>query len=230
MVSTLQERAVEAVNRIVARIRRMNDQRFRRLDRQTDLRIMARWFEAATSRTEVVALWRAGFGTYSARHFGHPYPLEDDQDLRPSTSWWESTAVEIPARLRKRGTRAPTGSPARVVDPSAAKKFLLVKRRAEESTANDAAASLAERCPSALSCLGSLSAAEFSVLIQCLDITLATQRHQDGTRRAVSSDGQLKVALAAPPEPGTWAVIETDHGRIRLEDFTLSLEVIGAGQ
>lgn len=230
MVNTLQERAVDAVNRIVALIRRMNDQRFRRLDRQTDLRILARWFEAAESRAEVVALWRTGFGVYSARHIGNPHPLEDDQDLRPSTSWWEGNAVEIPARLRKHGPRARTGRPARVSDPSAAKKLLRAMRQAEESAANDAAATLAERCPTTLSRLGPLSAAEFVVLIRCLDIALASQRRRDGSRRAVSSDGQLKVVLADPPEANMWTIVETDHGRLRLQNFILSLEVFGAAQ
>ncbi|MEU3645194.1 TIGR02677 family protein [Lentzea sp. NPDC034063] len=230
MVSTLQERAVEAVNRIVALIRRMNDQRFRRFDRQTDLRILARWFEAADSRADVVALWRAAFGTYSARHFGHPHPLEDDQDLRPATSWWEGDAVEISARLRKHGPRSRTGRPARVTDPSAAKKFLQAKRQAEGAAAGQAAATLAQRCPSALSGLGPLSEAEFAVLIRCLDIALAARRRQDGSRRAVSSDGQLKVVLADPPEPDAWAVVESCHGRIRLQDFTLSLEVVGVAR
>lgn len=227
LVTTLQERAVDAVNRIVALIRRINDHRFRRLDRQTDLRIMAKWFDAASSRREVVELWRTGFGMYSSRHFGHPHPLEADVDLRPSTSWWEGPAVEISPRLRKHGPHARSGRLARVGDPAASKKLLRAKRRAEEAAVHAAESELAGKCPTPLSSLGPLSAAEFDILVRCMGLALSSRRQDNGTRRATTSDGQLNVMLEDAP-PGRWAIVETEHGRIRLEDFTLHLDLVGS--
>lgn len=229
VVRTLQERAVDAVNRIMALVRRLNEQRLGRLDRKSDLRLLARWFQAATSSEEVLELWRAGFGMYPARHFGAPHPHEDGLDFLPSTSWWHGPAVDISARLRKFGPRSRAGRPPRLTDPVTTKRFLQAKLAVQRAEEEAAAAALARRCPTALSELGLLPATEFAVLVTCLRAALSSQKTEDGSRHAVTNDGRLHVVLVEAASPEATAVVATDDGRIVIEDFVLTLTLLEVG-
>jgi uncharacterized protein (TIGR02677 family) len=222
VVRALENRSVDAISRIMTTVRQLNEERFRRVNRKADLVTMARWFSA--DHTDVVSLWRAGFGLYPARHFGAPHPAVTDLDIRPTTSWWDGVAVPISPRLRKHGPRANTGVAARLPDQRKAKEMLRARQRAQDAAIEDAARSLAGQSPCHLSDLTSLTSQEFEVLLRCLDVALGSRPHKDNSRRADTSDGLIAVTIR-PPIPWRFATVVTPEGTITVADFHITIEV-----
>ncbi|SDJ12762.1 TIGR02677 family protein [Actinokineospora alba] len=224
VVTTLADRSVDAISRIMTTVRQLNDERFHRVNRKADLVTMARWF--SDQDTDVVLLWRAGFSLYPARHIGAPHPAEAEADIRPGVSWWEGVTPPISLRLRTQGPRASGGVASRLPDQRMAKKLLKERQQAEDAVVEAATRSLAGRSPCRLSSLSHLSAAEFDVLLRCLDVALASRDH-DGVQSAETSDGMIKVILR-PPAPGEFTTIATPRGTIGIADFHITLEDLGA--
>jgi uncharacterized protein (TIGR02677 family) len=224
VVTTLADRSVDAISRIMTTVRQLNDERFRRVDRKADLVTMARWF--SDGETDVVSLWRSGFGLYPTRHLGAPHPAEAEIDIRPGIGWWEGVAPPISARLRTQGPRASGGVASRLPDQRKTKWLLRERQQAEDAVVEAAARSLAGRSPCRLSSLTYLPAEEFDLLLRCLDVALASRAH-DGTRSAETSDGLIRVTLW-PPDPDGAATITTPRGALSIADFHIALEDLGA--
>lgn len=223
VVNTLADRSVDAISRIMTTVRQLNDERFRRVDRKADLVRMARWF--SSSEADTVSLWRAGFGLHPARHFGAPHRAEAELDIRPETSWWDGVAPPISPRLRTQGPRANTVPAARLPDQRNSKRMLRLRQQALDDAVEAAARSLAGRTPCRLSNLTSLPTEEFAVLLQCLDVALASSP-REGIRCAETSDGLIRVVLRQSIGDA-YATVATPHGDISLEDFWVSLDVPG---
>lgn len=223
VVTTLADRSVEAISRIMTTVRQLNDERFRRVNRKADLVTMARWFSSAD--TDVTTLWHAGLGLYSARHLGAPHPAEAEIDIRPGIGWWDGVAPPISPRLRTQGPRASGGIASRLPNQRKAKKLLRMKQQAEDATVEAAARSLAGRSPCMLSSLTYLPAEEFDLLLRCLDVALASPA-RDGVRYAETSDGLIRVTLRQSG-PDDVAMIITPRGTMGIADFHITLEDIG---
>ncbi|MGO1050874.1 TIGR02677 family protein [Crossiella sp. CA198] len=223
----LQDRAADAVNRIVATVRRLNDRRFRRLNRAADLLTLATWFAGTESGLERATLWRNAFGMYSVRHLGTAHAVTSELDVRPKMSWWDTPAAPVEARLRTQGPRATTGRPAGVGDPREAKRRL-AERQAAEQAANDAAITvLVNHTPSHLSALPVLSEQEFDLLLSCLAVVVSARADGEGVRTGRTSDGRLRIQL----KPGAGAtsgvpevaVVRTARGRMAVQNFELDV-------
>jgi uncharacterized protein (TIGR02677 family) len=222
VAGTLQDRAVDAVNRIVSIVRRLNEQRFHKIDRKADLLTLARWFSAMPDGADRARLWQDAFGLYPSRHAGAPQDAKLGIDVRPKDSWWDTTPAPVDVRLRVQGPRATRGRPQSIGDPRAAKARLAAQQRAQDHAVESAYRLLADRGPVRLSELRELASAEFRFVLTCLHLALA------GSGRAVrSSDGRLEVRLR-PPTATAGAelpvtVLHTDSGRLALVDYELTV-------
>lgn len=219
--ATLQDRAVDAVNRIVLIVRRLNEQRFSRVDRKADLITLARWFSGTDDPVARARLWRDAFGLYSSRHLGAPHAIELDFDRRPRESWWDTQAAPVDVRIRMQGPRATRGRPQVVRDPSSAKAKLALKQRDQDRIVESAVRLLADRGPVRLSTLFNLSAAEFSFVLSCLHVALSSR-----TRTARTTDGRFQVSVKECPSrdgvPAV-AVLEIEQGRLAVIDYELTV-------
>ncbi|MFD0206366.1 MULTISPECIES: TIGR02677 family protein [Saccharothrix] len=226
VAQTLEDRAAEAVNRIVSTVRRLNEQRFRRLNRAADLLTLADWFAGTADPSARAALWRAAFGMHSVRHLGGVHAAESDLDLRPKASWWETPPVPVEARLRKQGPRAKTGRPSGVGDPSVVKRQLAVREARERAVADAAITTFTSRSPVLMSRLPALDDHELDVLLRCLNAVLSVQMDTERCRTACTPDGRLRITLRSlPADRGgrPRAVVRTSRGDIALEDFELTV-------
>ncbi|QFU86983.1 TIGR02677 family protein [Amycolatopsis sp. YIM 10] len=217
VAETLQDRAVDAVNRIVNIVRRLNEQRFHRIDRKADLLTLARWFSGMDDAGQRTRLWREAFGLYSARHLGVPHDPTLGFDVRPRQSWWEGAPAPVDVRVRAQGPRATRGRPQSVPDPRATKARLAARQREQDRAVESAVRLLADRGPMRLSALPALSRVQFQFVLRCLHMALASATHT-----ARSSDGRFEVRLAGAETP-TVVVLHTEDGQLSSVDYELTV-------
>ncbi len=218
-VARLHGVAVDAVVRLTRDLARLNERRAGAVDRAADFRALARWFAACPDDGAAHELWVSAFGLHPARHF---HLAEDDRELTPpTTSWWTGAPVEIPVKLRERGTVSRSGRPPPASDFSDGRAWMAARRRRERAQLERALARFAGRGPLHLSALAELDEAEFDRLLALLDEALAAPRDEAGVRRTLSVDGQLEVALHPPEDPSRWATLRTPAGALRCLDYEL---------
>lgn len=222
VATTLQDRAVDAVNRIVTIVRRLNEQRFHRIDRKADLLTLARWFSGMDDSEQRARLWREAFGLYSARHLGVPHDPTLGFEVRPRQSWWETPPAPVDVRIRVQGPRATRGRPQSVADPRAAKARLAAQRREQDQALEAAVRLLTDRGPVRLSALPALSRTQFQFVLRCLHMALAST-----TRTARSSDGRFEVKLTYEGPPAV-VVLHTEDGRLSVIDYELTVRDLRA--
>lgn len=229
VAQVLQDRASDAVNHILLTIRQINEQRFRRVDRTADLVTLASWFDPmddAAQPTDITTLWRTAFGMYASRHLGTAHALEDDADLLPHDSWWDTPPAPVSAALRAAGPRARLGRPPRVRSPRRTKSLLLAALGKEQEKEASAEQTLAARSPLRLSTLGALTDAEADVLMRSLDSVLSARPDAAGIRRSKTSDGRLLLVLAPLREDrGDIASIAMRGGHMTLTDMELTIHL-----
>lgn len=218
--------ADQSVSQLVHSLHRLRERMSSKVDRTADFRQLARWFSECPSDAAAHVLFTRAFGLHGARHF---HIAEDDADLvTPRTSWWDAHPVEVPVHLRKRGTSPKGGRTGKLVDFSAGRDWLRMRRAQERQRRDDAVASF--RRPGRallLSELDRLEKGHFEVLLELLDAALAGDRDRDGVRSGETEDGRFKVSIRAIPgsEP---VAIETTEGRFTTpSDAELFVEVSG---
>jgi len=189
-----------------------------------DFRALAGWFSAAISEEEAHRLFNAAFGLWPARH---AHLLMDDEEALPaSTSWLEARPVEVAPALRTSGTLTNRGRPRPVADPSVVRarrqreqaEALVRHRRLRGALATDGSVSL--------SSFGHLDATAFAELLELLSGALSAAPSGDGTRRALSADGQVEVVLAPPPPGAAPVRLTTEAGVLVAPDFPVRIELI----
>ena len=189
-----------------------------------DFRALAGWFSAAISEEEAHRLFNAAFGLWPARH---AHLLMDDEEALPaSTSWLEARPVEVAPALRTSGTLTNRGRPRPVADPSVVRarrqreqaEALVRHRRLRGALATDGSVSL--------SSFGHLDATAFAELLELLSGALSAAPSGDGTRRALSADGQVEVVLAPPPPGAAPVRLTTEAGVLVAPDFPVRIELV----
>lgn len=236
-VEALRGAARNAVARIVIVLERLQEKRFRRVNRTADLVRLAVWFDALAhpenedGGERAHRLFQSAFGLFGARHLSG---LHEDPDAVPSgASWWDAAPVPVPPALRATGRSTATGRPGQVADHAAAKQFLLERHRREREARSAALALFAGRGPVALGRLPPLARGELEALLSLLGRLLAVPPvvvGGAGVREARSADGSLFLRLE---EPGAddWAVIETQGGSLTLPAYVLTVDdVASAGR
>jgi len=220
-VERLHSIAVEAVVKLGRSLARLNERRARTADRAADFRALARWFAAAPDDDAAHALWVSAFGLHPARHLS--LAEDDPERTRPDESWWDAPPVDVPVRLRTRGSVYRSGRPPPVLDFGAARDWMAVRRRRERAQVEAALGRFTGRGVVHLSDLGALETAELDQLLALIDEALSARRAGDGTRRARTADGRLEVLLRLPPTDRPWVALETPAGRLRCRDYRLEV-------
>ncbi|MGH2751914.1 MAG: TIGR02677 family protein [Actinomycetota bacterium] len=219
-VELLRSAGLDAINRLLAVVERVNDKRYRRVTRSADLLQLARWFERSDDAA-AHRLFGTAFGLVSARHMSL---VRDDEDAVAGGSWWSAGPVEVPTYLRSHGRSTRSGGIGAVEDHSTTKRVLAERVRAERAQVDRAAARFVGRGPQQLSKLPALDGAEFALLLDLLGRALARGSLHQSVRRGFSADGRFEVHVTEPVD-GERAVIDTPRGRFTGPD--LAVEVIG---
>jgi uncharacterized protein (TIGR02677 family) len=209
---------LEALNRILFAVDRLNERHLRRASREADFAQLARWF-GALGDADPHLLWDQAFGLWGARHFTQ---LAGDEDVERRRSFWEAQPVDITPRLRATGRRALPGRPGTGADYRAVKLAKVAALRALHAQAAAAVERLAACTPTRLSDLRLLDRHEFAQFLGLIDAALATPPGPGGMRSAVTPMVALTLRPVVPP---AWATIRTGAGRLRCPDHVLSVSL-----
>jgi uncharacterized protein (TIGR02677 family) len=207
---------LEALNRILLAVGRLNERHLRRASREADFVQLAHWF-AAPGLGDPHLLWDRAFGLWGARHFTQ---LAGDEEVERRRSFWEAEPVDVAPRLRATGRRAPPGRPGTGADYRAVKLTRIAALRALHAQAAAAVERLAACTPIRLSDLRLLDRQEFAQLLGMIDAALASRPRPDGSR--VAATPMVTVTLR-PVLPAVWARIRTPAGTLGCPDQVLSV-------
>lgn len=215
-----------AVLELLRALERRWDSRRRSASIAQDYRRLARWFAATPTADDAHRLFLASFGLWPARH-AHLAAL-DAEEVPTTTSWLSAPPVEVAPSLRTTGTVSHRGQVPPVVDPSAVR----ARRQREQAEALAAHRALRDALLTEgavrLSTFSGLPVAAFAELLALLATTLEAPLAVDGTRRAMSIDGQVEVVLRDPGDEAI-AVVATDHGVLRGPDLLVSIQLAETG-
>lgn len=188
-----------------------------------DFRALAGWCSAAISEEEAHRLFNAAFGLWPARH-AH-LVMDDEEAVPATTSWLEACPVEVAPALRTSGTLTNRGRPRPVGDPS----VIRARRQREQAEAlarhHRLRGALATDGSVPLSSFGHLDATAFAELLGLLSGALSAVPSSDGTRRALSGDGQVEVVLAPPRSAAVSVRLSTEAGVLVSPDFRVRIEL-----
>jgi uncharacterized protein (TIGR02677 family) len=204
------EIAKQAILALLRVLERRWESRRRAASLRDDLTVLARWFAAAPTDADAHRLFNAAFGMWPARH--HHLLPDDPEDVASTTPWVAAPAVPVAATLRSSGSTHARGRTVPLGDPAAAR----ARRQAEQAARlADAAAvrgHLLTRGRVTLARFGELDLDRFDALLELLATALAAPRAADGTRRALTVDGQVEVVLHPPPDPSVTCRLTTTQG------------------
>ena len=204
------EIAKQAILALLRVLERRWESRRRAASLRDDLTVLARWFAAAPTDADAHRLFNAAFGMWPARH--HHLLPDDPEDVVPSTPWVAAPAVPVAATLRTSGSTQARGRTVPLGDPAVAR----ARRQAEQAARlADAAAvrgHLLTRGRVSLAVFDELDLDRFDALLELLAAALAAPRADDGTRRAITVDGQVEVVLHPPADPTATCRLMTTQG------------------
>lgn len=224
IVETLRGAARSAVARILVVLERIQEKRFRQVNRTADLLRLAAWFDALEGhedgRDRAHRLFQTAFGLFGARHLSGLH--EDPDAVAPGASWWEAPPVPVPPALRTTGRNTAVGRIGRVAEHAEAKRLLVERHRRERAARAAALVPFLNRGEVPLAALPRLSGDELAALLDLLARLLSAPLLQ-GIREARSPDGLLFLRLKEPAG-GELAVVETQAGRLTLPAYVLTVE------
>lgn len=224
IADSLKVAMLEAINRILMAVTRLNEQHFRRASRESDFMQLASWFATLSRDADDAGphlLWDHAFGLWGARHFSDP---SGDEEVERRRSFWDADPAQIAPRLRSTGRRAGPGRFGTASDYRAAKLARVAMVRRLHAQALAAATCLAGRTPARLSDLGALDPDEFDQFLLLLDAALSSRPGADGTRSAVTP---LVTVVIRPVEGADETELRTPAGTLRCPDYHLEIEMGG---
>jgi len=212
----------DAIEWIIQSAQRLIDRRTRRVDRAAEYRALALLFDRAETVGDRHALYAAVFGLYQPRHFSVP---EADPELSPSTvSWWQAAPAPVEATLYRPGTRPPgAGRATELPDHTMAREALAARRARERAELRRVQRRFSGAGVLRLDQLGQLDALEFRHLLRWLARALDAAADRDGTRRAESQDGLVRLELRPPPETGELVEIATPDGTLAAPNYAIEV-------
>jgi uncharacterized protein (TIGR02677 family) len=224
-ISGLLDIARTAIVELLRVLERRWDSRRRSASVATDFRRLASWFEAAPGDDEAHRLFGAAFGMWPSRH-AHLIAV-DGEARSPNTSWTIADPVDVAPALRTTGRLSNTGQTRSVADPAfvrASRQLAQAKIMGEHDVIRASLITYGAVRLSAIRRLPTEAFAEFLALLATgLDAPLAA----DGTRRAVSVDGRVEVALRDPHD-GSRASLRSDIGVLHGPDMFVTIVLVGS--
>lgn len=223
-IASLVDVARQAILQLLRVLERRWESRRRSASVARDFRRLAGWFRHAPSEDEAHVLFNVAFGAWPARH---AHLLHPDFEIVPSTaSWLTATPVEVAPSLRATGTVSNRGKVRPVGDP----RLLRARRQREQAEElrrhGELRAALATGGHVRLSSFGRVDPRLFAELLDLLGDALSAAVAGDGTRRAMSGDGQVEVVLTLA-SPASVARLHSDSGTLTSPDYGVSIVVAG---
>ena len=213
---------LEALNRILMAVGRLNERHLRRASREADFLQLARWFSTLDD-AGAHALWDRAFGLWGARHY---LQTAGDEEVERRRSFWEAEPADLAPRLRASGRRAQPGRPGTGADYRAVKLARVAAMRALHAQAAAAIGRLAGCTPTRLSDLRVLDHHEFAQFLTLVDAALSARPQPDGVRSATTP----MVGVSLHPLPGgRRATIRTGAGALNCPDQLLSIALVEQG-
>lgn len=218
---------LDALNRILLAVGRLNERHLRRASREADFVQLARWFAGlgatGPDQDQAHLLWDQAFGLWGARHFTQ---LAGDEEVERRRSFWDAEPVDVAPRLRATGRKPAVGRPGTGADYRATKLAKVAALRAARAQAAAALGRLAARTPARLSDLGILDRHEFAQFLALVDAALTSRPGADGSRRATTPLVSVSLRPVTPP---AWVSVRTTTGTLRCPDHTLWVSFMAFG-
>ncbi len=213
---------LDAIRTIIDIAERLIDRAAGRRDRVAAWDAIARIVARADASTAPACL-AVATGLRAPRHVSAQDPEADQIDSAGSTDWRDAPPVVIAAHLRMPGTRTPgSGSPARLVHNAGLADRVRARQAAEQAQLTRLLACLRSGQMLRMKDLHRLHPVELEHLLGLLSRAFAQRREPDGSRRATSADGRLRLRLIPPPD-GARATIDAEHGRLNCPDYTIEI-------
>lgn len=223
-ITTLRDSARTAILNLLRVLDRRWSARRRSASVASDFRVLAGWFACAADEGEAHRLYNAAFGLWPSRH-AH-LAAEDAEEVATTTSWSVAPPVVVPAALRTSGSLQTRGR-TRPVGDARALRARRQREQAEELARHDALrAALVTTVPVPLSRFAALDADEFRELLLLMADALGVAPAVDGTRRALSADGQVEIVLHPPAPMAQPARVRTAAGVLTGPDFGVSISLL----
>jgi len=218
----LTAKLLDAIRAIIDIAERLIDRAAGRRDRAAAWDAVARIVSAADERAAPACL-AVATGIRAPRHLAGPEPDADQLSSPGSTAWRDAPAIPVAAHLRTPGTRTPgSGTPARL----ALNTRLADRVRATQAAEQEHLARLLSRLGAGealqMSELHRLHPVELEHLLGLLSRAFAQPRDRDGTRRATTADGRLRLRLV-PPADGQRTTVAAQHGQLDCPDYTIEV-------
>ena len=210
--ASLDERTTRAIHDLTTLLRRVFDATAGGVSRASRLEELAGWFMACPDDATAHALAGATSGVSRARHFG---TFTVDEDVEPSTSWWDAPPAPVDTTLRKRGRTSAPGPPQPIADRAAASRHLRRRQQARQDVDRAASGALVN----SLLHLKPLAAAELQVLLRLLSRALHARTATSTTAHTVR--GRLRMTLTHA-DRDTW--VPTVRGVLCLKGLDLTVE------
>jgi len=162
-------------------------------------------------------------GLRPPRHLAGPERDADQLTSPGSVRWRDAPAVPVAAHLRTPGTRVPgAGTPARLAQNHRLADRVRATQAAEQEHLARLLARLGAGATLQMSDLHRLHPIELEHLLGLLSRAFAQPRERDGTRRAATADGRLRLRLV-PPADGRRTTVSADHGRLDCPDYAIEV-------
>jgi len=219
-VDELRDIARRAVVSLLRVLERLRESRRQQQSTATDLRTLARWFEAAPSAADCHQLYAAAFGLWPARH--PDLELDDADDHPPTATFADVPPAPISPLLRTRGRNDHVARTATVPDVTAGRAQRAALAAAERAQLTAAWNRLVTDGPTHLSDLPALDLTNLRRLTVLISRAL-TRPRSDGSYRATTTDGLLELVLRAPPSPRPPATLRTDAGTLTCTDYLIDI-------
>lgn len=185
-----------------------------------DVLDLARAFQQTEDMTEVHRLWQLTTGLGSARHF-----TEDDpgQLYAPTRNWHQEPSPPQTIRLRSISASDQPRRTQHVADHRAEKHWLAVKALSDKKVNDEARTTLVG--------LGRVRLSEITQALEhsCLLLLVGliqkahhAKRDGAGVRKALSTDGRLRITLG-PDRPPSAAALRTAGGQLIMPDFEVEI-------
>lgn len=219
----LTAKLLDAIRAIIDIAERLIDRAAGRRDRAAAWDRLARIVAAADARIAPSCL-AVATGIRAPRHLAVPDP-DSDQLMSPgSTAWRDAPPIEVAAHLRTPGIRTPgAGSPARLALNTRLADRVRATQSAEQEHLGRLLARLGAGSTLRMSNLHRLHPVELEHLLGLLSRAFAQPRERDGTRRATTADGRLRLRLV-PPRGGERTTIAAEHGRLDCPDYAIEVQ------
>ncbi len=219
----LTDKLLDAIRAIIDIAERLIDRAAGHRDRAAAWDRLARIVADADALT-APACMAVATGIRAPRHLAGPDPEADQLSSPGSTPWRDAPPIRVAAHLRTPGTRIPgSGTPARLALNDRLADRVRAAQSAEQEHLGRLLARLGTGATLRMSELHRLHPVELEHLLGLLSRAFAQPRERDGTRRATTADGGMRLRLVPPPD-GERTTVAAEHGQLDCPDYAIEVQ------